>query len=715
MTVPATGNGAKSELFASIAGRFDRNQFQKLNETMTFPEYLELATKNPLVCLSAYQRIYDMVLSPGVERFKRFNRTWNRYKFFSEHPQFPIFGLEGAIDTFVKNIKGAAGYFGTEKRILLLHGPVGSSKSTAVRAIKRGLEDYTKTDRGALYTFDWINLPTIDDKDGPGLELRAESPCPMHDDPMKLVYPEMRADLEKKLNESLASLKLSDDPKIDEDLHRIFKVRLDGDLNPHDKFFYRSLLQRYKGDWGLMMEKHVRVRRVVLSESDRVGIGTFQPKDEKNQDATELTGDVNYLKLGQYGVDSDPRAFNFDGEFFAANRGLLEMIEIFKLNPEFLYDLLGAAQEQQVKPKKFPQVPIDLAIIGHTNDPEYQKMVKNECMEAINDRTVLVNWPYVLRWDDELAVLEQDYNPDKVRQHIAPHTLEIAALFAIITRLHVSKDDKLDLIKKAKLYNGQTLPGYTEDAIKELMDASPDEGMNQGISARFVQNKISNALVSNFDYVNPFMVLHEIKEGLDTYPLIANNKELKAIYQSCVDLTKKELEEILKNEVRRALVMDDEAIERMFKLYLDNVYAYINNEKVKNEYTNEYEAPNEQLMRSIEEKIDIPERGVSDFRRMIAAYIGHLRHNHGPEAVKWNSNPELAKALEAKLFDEIQDTVKLSALSKVSNVIDPEGQEIIDRIKTRLVQNYGYNERSAKDVLQYVGSIFARGDIRDNQ
>ena len=701
---PVAEKSAKKGLFDSLSQKFDRARFVKLNETMTFGEYLEKIVQNPLPTLSAYQRLYDMILSKGVERFRRYNRTLTRYKFFSEHKECPIFGLEGPTETFVKCLKGAAGYFGTEKRILLLHGPVGSSKSTLARALKRGLEEYTATDRGALYTFDWINLPN-------DLELKDTAPCPMHDDPIKLIPAELRVEIEDKLNKSLNEMKLSDDKKIDEDLHRIFKIKLGGDLNPHDSFFMERLLTKYEGDWGKVMDKHIRVRRIVLSESKRIGIGTFQPKDEKNQDATELTGDVNYMKLGQYGVDSDPRAFNFDGEFMVANRGVLEMIEMLKLNQEFLYDLLGAAQERQVKPKKFPQVSIDLAIIGHTNSPEYKRLEKNEQMEALRDRTVRVDWPYVLRVSDELAVLKQDYNPNKVRQHIAPHTLEMASLFAVITRLITEKNGSLTPVKKAKLYDGQSLPNYTEDAVKELMDANPTEGLERGISARYVQNKISNALVSRHDYVNPFMVLSEIKEGLKTYVSVGDKENDRAFYEKCVEDTKKEYEEVLKNEVRRALVMDDEAINRLHTNYLDNVFAYINNQKIRNEFTNELEEPNERLMRSIEEKIDIPDQGVDDYRRSIAAYVGSLTRNQGKEALKWDSNPELARALELKLFEETKNGIKLSSLSKVTGVLDPEMQEKIEAIKSRLIKNYGYNEQSAKDVLQHVSSIFARGDV----
>ena len=104
----------------------------------------------------------------------------------------------------------------------------------------------------------------------------------------------------------------------------------------------------------------------VLSEQDRIGIGTFQPKDEKNQDSTELTGDINYRKIAEYGTEADPRAFNFDGELNIANRGLVEFIEVLKLDVAFLYDLLGASQEHKIKPKKFAQTDIDEVILGHS-------------------------------------------------------------------------------------------------------------------------------------------------------------------------------------------------------------------------------------------------------------------------------------------------------------------------------------------------------------
>lgn len=699
----------KNELYNELASGFDRNEYKTIHETCTFSEYLNKVLENPKICFSAYQRCYDMMVSPGVEKFKRFGKTYKRYKFFSENKHHPIYGIEEAIEELVEQFKGAAGYFGPEKRMLLLCGPVGSAKSTACRAIKRGLEEYSLTDRAPYYTFTWINLDQVND-----LAITKEAPCPMHDDPLKLIPVKLRHKLEKKLNAVLGGMRFHENDVINNEMAGVFNIRLPGELNPHDQLYYDKLLSYYDGDWQKVMENHIRVERFVISEPRRIGIGTFQPKDEKNQDATELTGDINFAKLAKYGADSDPRAFNFDGEYEVGNRGLLELIEVLKLNREFLYDILGATQEQQIKPKKFAQVGIDLCILSHTNLPEYTKLEKDETMEALRDRTIKMDFGYNLRWSDETKILEQDYNKDKVRQHIAPHTIEIAALFAILTRLHQIPGKPIDLVEKAKLYDGKSLENHTEESTRELKEKTPDEGLKKGLSPRYVQNKISNALVKNHIYINWFMVLNELKEGLKNNPAIGDSQEERAHYENCIDLTKAELGDILKNEVMNALVMDEDAMQRMFLNYMDNMFAYVHNEKKENEITGEREEPDEVLMRSIEEKIDVPESHVNDFRQQMGNYLGGIAAREGKEKLRWDSNPQLEKAIRRKTFEDVKGTIKLSSLTKVVGTLDPDTQDKIDQVKDRLIKIYGYNEQSARDVLQYVGSLFARGEAQAN-
>lgn len=684
-----------------LADQFDTQQFLLLHEEMGFSEYIARCMINPKLVRSAYQRLYDMIMSKGTTTFKRYRKTMTHYNFFDDS-EIPIYGLHEVKNQLVKFIRGAAGGYGTEKRVLLLCGPVGSAKSTICRLLKKGLERESRSDSGAWYTYKWVNLPTGEK----GLYTHSEDECPMHDDPIKLIPPSIREGFLKKLNETLREQTPEKDRKSQ------YTLKCDGELNPRCKKFMEELLKIHNGDWLKVMNEHIKVVRKVYSEADRVGIATFQPKDEKNQDATELTGDINYAKLPSIGSDSDPRAFNFDGEFCVGNRGMLEFIEMLKLAQEFLYDLLGASQERSIKPKKFPQIPVDLVLVGHTNLPEYEKLKNNTSMEALRDRTVKIDVPYLLRWSDEIEVLKQDYGPDKVRQHVAPHTLEIAALFAVLTRLQDDKDHKLQLVEKVKLYDGKALPGWTEDSVKELQDKYPFEGINGGLSARYIQDKISNCLSSHYDYINPFMVLNELKDGLGASTLISNKEDVGK-YQNCIDLAMRELDEILKHEVQKALVGDEDSIIRLATHYIDNIMAYINKAKVVNPYTGLDQEPDERLMRSIEEKIDIPDVGADDFRRSLAAFIGNLAHDK--KTFRWDSNPQLKKALEAKLFEDTKDHIKLSALNMSgATVVDPDLQEKIDAIKQRLIKQYGYNEQSATDVLSYTASIFARGDIADN-
>lgn len=649
----------------------------------SFSEYLEIVRKRPEVTRSAYQRMYDMIMSYGTYQVGHPKENLVRYRFFDDpdgEGHDAIFGLTKPLMEMVNVLKSAALKYGTERRVLLLHGPVGSSKSTIARLLKRGLERYSRKDEGALYTFGWK------EEDG------SVSWDPMNGEPLQLVPFEHRQAVCEWLNTDRTEGHL---------------VEISGEVCPLSRYIFRDRLEKAGGDWTKVMES-VAVRRLLLSEPDRVGIGTFQPKDEKNQDSTELTGDINFRKIAVYGSESDPRAFNFDGEFNVANRGMIEFIEVLKLDVAFLYDLLGASQEHKIKPKKFAQTDIDTVIIGHTNEPEFRKLQSNEFMEALRDRTIKIDVPYVTRLNDEIKIYEKDYNGRRVKKHIAPHTLEVAAMWAVLTRLEQPNNAGLTLLQKLKLYNGKTLPGFTMDNVLQLRRETKREGM-LGISPRYVQDKISNSLVSNSEStsLNPFMVLKEIEEGLQHHSLIPN-EDSRNHYKQIISVVKDEYTDIVKNEVQRAIAADEEALTRLCANYIDNVKAYTQRERVKNKFTGEEESPDERLMRSIEERIDIPEARKDDFRREIMNYIGALALDG--KKFDYRTNERLQKALEMKLFEDQKDTIKLTSL--VSNTVDAATQEKIDIVKSRLIRDFGYNEESATDVLQYVASIFARGDAK---
>ena len=684
---------AKDDIFSLVESRLDPQKFREQHWEGTFGEYLEMVAQRPHIARNAFQRLYDMVAHFGIERYKRERREYVRYRFFSdpiENGRDAIFGLEPALMQLVDFFRSAAHGYGTECRILLLHGPVGSSKSTIVRLLKKGLEYYSRMEEGALFSFSW----KVPGKDGQTELVR----CPMHEEPMKLIPPEIRHEVVERFNRDL------------DELHRI---RIEGELDPFCRRMYEDLLLQYDGDWRKVID-HVVVQRLILNEKDRRGIGTFQPKDEKNQDSTELTGDINYRKIAEYGSDSDPRAFNFDGELNIANRGLVEFIEVLKLDVAFLYDLLGASQEHTIKPKKFAQTDIDEIIIGHTNEPEYKKLQNNELMEAFRDRTIKIDIPYSVRLDDEVRIYDKDFNNERIRGiHIAPHTIEVAAMWAVLTRLDEPKKAGLTVMQKLKLYTGRSIPNFTEDAVRELRVESPREGM-QGISPRYIQDKLSNTLVSDQALkekcINPFMLMNELEKGLHHHSLISD-EETKKRYKELLGVVRQEYEDILKSEVQRAISADEDAIKRLCSNYIDNVRAYTQHEKVRNKYTGQDEEPDERLMRSIEEKIDIAESRKDDFRQEIMNYIGALALEG--RKFDYKSNDRLYKALELKLFEDQRDTIKLKNV--VSGVVDDETQAKIDVVKQRLIKYFGYNETSATDVLNYVASIFARGDTQKDE
>ena len=678
-------------IVALLASLQDKKEYENLHWEGSFDDYIKIIKEDPKVVRTSFQRLYDMIMTFGKEEYIDSKKKIIHYNFFDdpiENGKDAIFGLDIPLMRLVNVIKSAACGYGTEKRVILLHGPVGSSKSTIARLLKKGVEYYSKTKEGKLYTFAW-HLPKELHHISGGENIFVD---PLHEEPLKLLPSEMR-------DEALIKLKLGSDNH---------PIKIKGELNPASRYIFRLLMDHYKGDLASVLS-HVRVRRLLLSEKDRIGIGTFQPKDEKNQDSTELTGDINYRKIAEFGSDSDPRAFNFDGEFCVANRGIIEFIEILKLDVAFLYDLLGATQEHKIKPKKFAQTDIDEVIIGHTNEAEYRKLLANEYMEALRDRTVKIDVPYITKLKEEMRIYERDYNNKSIRgKHIAPHTVSMASLWAVLTRLEQPKGYNLTLLQKLKLYNGKNLAGFTEDSVKELRKQATREGMD-GISPRYVQDKISNALVSDMSQtsINPFVVLNELESGLKTHSLITNEDERKH-YLELLQVVRQEYEDVVKNEVQRAIAADEDAISKLCGNYVDNVKAYTQKERVRNKYTGQDEEPDERLMRSVEEKIDIPDSRKDDFRREIMNYIGALAVDG--KKFDYRTNERLQKALELKLFEDQKDTIKITTM--VSNVVDRETQEKIDIVKQRLIKNYGYNEESATDVLNFVASIFARGDAR---
>lgn len=626
-----------------------RREREALRWEGSFRDYFELVSQNPRVAQLSHARINDMVHAAGVEKVNEGTRDEvSRYNFFATE----LFGIEEPIARIVEYFKSAAQRLEVRKRILLLMGPVGGGKSTIVTMLKRGLEDWTRNEQGAVFAI----------KD-----------CPMHEEPLHLIPRELRQEIEKH-----------------------YGIYIEGDLCPQCRYV---LEHTYNG-----RHEDVRVHRVLFSEKDRVGIGTFSPSDPKSQDITELTGSIDLSTIGEVGVESDPRAYRFDGELNIANRGLMEFVEMLKVDEKFLYSLLTLSQEQNIKTGRFAMIYADEVILSHTNENEYISFAGNRKSEALQDRIILVRVPYNLRVSQEERIYYKLLNQSEVLHnvHIAPNTLRVAAMFAVMTRLEEPKRQNVDIVKKMKLYDGEDVEGYKSKDVRELKDETVREGMD-GISPRYIINRLSSALVRDgVTCINPIDALRAIKDGFEQHTGISADQRER--YLNLISASRKEYDELAKIEVQRAFVYSFEEMARtMCNNYLDNVEAYCNKERIKDPITEEEMDPDEQLMRSIEEQIGISENAKNTFRQEILIRISSYARKG--RSFEYNSHERLKEAIEKKIFADLKDVVKITTSAKTP---DPDQLRRINEVVDRLVKDGGYCPVCANELLTYVGTLLSR-------
>jgi serine protein kinase len=661
---------------------------------ISFEEYLKMVFEDPRLVRNAYQRLYDMILSHGTHIVKVHDKEVIRYNFFDDpfsNGEDAIYGIDEALKNLVDTLCAAAKGLGPDRRILLLHGPVATSKSTIGRLFRRGLEEYSKTDEGRLYTFEW-DVSDFDD------EPTDVVPCPIFEEPLRLIPVEQRQKILTELNRIFK-----------EKYHGEYELRVEGDLCPKCRFYFNRLMRLYEDDLEKVL-KHVTVRRLILSEKDRRGIATFEPKDKKNQDEEELTGGLNWRLVQIYGSDSDPRAFNYDGELCIANRGIFDGEELLKLQEEFLYDFLHATQEHVIKPKKNPRIDIDTVILGRTNSPEYKRVKSNEKMEAFNDRTRKIDIPYVLRKSDEEKIYRKFFGKNRVwGKHIAPHTLEMAALWAVLTRLEEPSAD-ISILQKAKIYDGESIPNRTID-VKKLLDEAKDKEGFIGISPRYVIDMISKALVNDVEgCINPYRVLAMLEDNLPHHPGVDENRIEE--YREYIELVKEELSAICQEEVRRVISHDPDELRQVGQKYLDHVMAYLNDEKVEDRYTGEEMEPDEEFMRSIEKQIGITEAQKDDFRQEISNWISERARKGEPFSPEHNDR--LRRALEKKLWEDKKHNINFTAMVS-DKTTDPEHKRRKAEWIERLKKEYGYCDVCAENVIDYAGAEVAREELEKRE
>ncbi len=612
----------------------------------SFDEYLTMVKGDPKIARLSHARVYDMIMSKGTEANKSTDTI--KYNYFSNK----LFGVDKNLDDIMEYFSAAANRLDVRKRILLLIGPPGSGKSTFATAIKRGLEAYSRTEEGRLYGI---------------------VGCPMHEDPLHLIPYDLRDEASEELG-----------------------VKIEGDLCPLCRFYY----DERHGDLSTF-----KVERVVLSESGRVGIGTFAPGDEKSLDTTMLTGSFDISKISKYGSESDPRAFRFDGEFNISNRGLIELQEILKVPKDYLSLLLSLAQEQQIKTGRYAMIYADEAIIGHSNLAEYEQFLSNPENAAIRNRVYLVKMPYALDVREEEKIYKEMLSyGDMSGTHIAPHTLEVAAMYSVLSRIMDPVDKSLRKMDKLKLYMGDRIKDFSDYDVAKLKMEHFDEGLS-GLSPRDTMNVMTHASgISGGKCINPLDVLRSYKYFIEFDKFLNFVKpEQKKELLDIMDGVRKEYDNDVKEVVMEAFVKGfPEAAQSLFQRYLDEAEASISKDKLRDPITGEDRDPDVAFLRQIEEQVGVSESAARSFREEIMVRVGGIIRRGGE--VRWDSHPLLEEGIRKRIF---LDTRHLVRVATTSQTPDEEQQKKLDAA-TKALLDQGYCPICAKSVLGYAGSLLSR-------
>ncbi|HEY5898979.1 MAG TPA: serine protein kinase [Burkholderiales bacterium] len=597
---------------------------------------------------TSHQYIWDMLRSNGYD-----DGLSEGGRFHCQLFEDDLYGIDDTIGRVVDYFKAASAGSEVGRRLLLLLGPPSGGKSSMVILLKRGLEAYSQTDAGALY---------------------AIGGCPVHESPLHLIPHRMRPQF-----------------------RQTYGVEIQGELCPHCE----SRLQRdLNGDFMQMP-----VERLFVSEASRIGVGTYAPHDPTTADIADLVGSVDLSKVSEFGDEGDPRAWSWSGAVYAASRGVLEMIEILKVKREFLYLLLTLTQEKNVKVSRFPLIHLDETIIAHTNLAEFRKFLQEPENEALLDRMVIIQVPYTLDYKEEARIYRKLCSSTQAfRQvHLDPHALHVAAVFAVLSRLGEGEERDADNVKKLRLYAGEDVEGIAPNEAAKMRSRSPDEGLS-GVSPRFVINALSNAIIqSQSKSLTTMDVLIALKDSIESDVRIDGKKKRKWV-DFLVAVRKEFYNRWVKEDVHKALFVSfEQEAQQLLDKYIDEVEATLDNRTLRDPITSEERKADERFLRSVEEKIRISESGKLSFRQeVVRKAMGAYKRG---DKFTLDSHAPLHDAIEQYLFESRRDVLRL-----VSSAARPddETRQKISVVEKRLVDEYGYDNHSAREALNYVTTLLAQ-------
>ncbi|MCP1674777.1 serine protein kinase [Natronocella acetinitrilica] len=597
---------------------------------------------------SSHQYIWDMIRWHGARESEE-GQDLTHYRLFSNE----LFGMDEPLERVANYFKAASEGSEVGRRLLLLLGPPSGGKSSLVTLLKRGLEEYSLTDDGAMY---------------------AIKGSPIHENPLLLIPHSKRGEFRD-----------------------TYGVNIEGELSPYAR---TVLEEEYEGDFT-----RVPIERIFITEAGRIGVGTYAPHDPTTADIADLVGSVDLAKVAEFGDEGNPRAWSWSGAVYAASRGMLEMIEILKVKREFLYLLLTLTQEKNVKVSRFPLISMDETIVAHTNLAEFRKFLQEKENEALLDRMVIIQVPYTLRYPDEARIYHKltSSTPSFQQVHLDPHALKVAAVFAVLTRLKPSERPDLDLSKKVRIHAGEDVEGVSVAEVDKIRDENPDEGM-EGVSPRFVVNALAGAISRSEQHsLTAVEVLLALKDTIESDARM-DAKQKKGWIDLLVTVRKDFYNRWVKEDVHKALFVSfEQEAQDLLDKYLDEVEAVLDNRKVTDPITGEERDADERFLRGVEEKIKVSDSGKHSFRQeVVRKAMGAYKRG---EKFSLTSHSRLEEAIEQYLFEERRDVLRLVTSSARP---DDDARERISTVAERLISDYGYDKHSAQEALNYVTTLLSQ-------
>jgi predicted Ser/Thr protein kinase len=727
--------------FLQDVGSTVSSDFSKNRSLLSFEEYLQLFLQAPRQqARNAAQYLKDAIDSFGTEQVPYPGGTIRRFRLFdvtAGELDGRVAGQEevqNAIYRLIGNFVRA----GRINKLILLHGPNGSAKSSLVEALKRGLEHYSRTPDGALYTFNWV-FPKeklvkgsigFGDKSAPGaltsyahldaedIELRMVSGLREH--PLFLLP---RAERQRLFTEAFAGA-----PDV-----VLPSYLMEGELSAKNKRVFDALLASYSGDW-LKVLRHVQVERFYVSRRYQVGTFTVEPQMSVDAAYHQVTADRTQANLPA--ALHSTVLFEPHGPLVSANRGLIEYADLLKRPLEAFKYLLGFSETQEV-PLEHMVLQLDEVLIASSNEKHLAAFKELPDFASFKGRIELVRVPYLRRWRVEQEVYDAQVTPRTVGRHVAPHATRVAAMWAVLTRLKKpvlerfpaearQLIERLSPIEKLRLYqDGQAPDRLTVQQQKELKklipllyeesESYPNYEGRSGASAREIKTALFNAAQSpDHDSLHPLAVLKEL------LALTRDKSVYEYLQQEIVDgyhdhaefvrVVENDYLEVVDREVRESMALVSEAqYLELFERYVQTVSAWVKGERVVNKVTGASEKPDEGRLTEFEGFVMPRGDDPQEFRRTLIATIGAWRIDNPDTQVDYaRIFPDLFKRLSDHFFEERKRTLKKNVEQLLKSFTDERAslsaKELAQARATldAMVSRFGYTEASARDAIVFL-------------